>query len=197
MSLEHKRSPTLIETLNHIFNFTEADLLFNRQGILSDMQKQRMQAKHMDDVSLARLILVSFSIIGLLGSSAAALQEGIPLVQMWSGMALGMLVIGGFIWLMLYYSRTRMRRTIEAANVEWVSGEIFFTERYEGSKMLTRYMVVGNREFSLTSNGFPRMPIHASYHFNQLVTPGQQATVYYTHPWKYVLSVELHTHPKL
>lgn len=159
MSLQHKRSPTLIETLNDIFNFTEADLLFNRQGMLSDIQKQRMQAKHTDDVHLAQLALTFLAGIGLLGGSAAALQEGIPLVQMWAGMALGMLVIGGFIWLMLYYSRARMQRTIEAAKVEWVSGEIFFMERREGSKTITRYMVVGNREFSLTSNGFPRMPI--------------------------------------
>lgn len=185
---------TLEEALQHIFRFTDADLRSNRLGILSESQKQRMRDKHEDDVHLTRLALVFLAVIGLLGSGAAAIQEGIPLVQMWMGVGLSMVIFGGFAWLVLHYSRARMERTIAGAKAEWVRGEIFFTERYDGGKTPAHYLAIGKKEFSLSNNGYSAHR-QTSYQLNQLVTRGQRATVYYAHPWEYVLSVELDANP--
>lgn len=172
MALKHKNSssPTLIEALEVMFQFTEADLRSNRRRILSDAQRQRMLDKHKDDANLARLAFIFFAVIGFAGSGFAALQEGIPLLDMWSSVVVGIMVIGLFIGGVLAYSRSRLQRTLKSAEVHQIHGSLSFTSRREG-KTPTFYLCVDKKEFLLTVNGYYRMR-YTDYQLNQLLTPG-------------------------
>lgn len=192
MVRKKKYPETLIETLQEIFQFTETELTFNRRNILSDSQRKRMLAKHENDRQLARFVLLFLGGIGFLGSGAAALNEGIPLLEMWTALAITLIFFGAVVWLVLYYSRAKLERTVETAEVKQVSGRLFFTSRRNEGKTSTHYMIVGNKEFPLMGNGLNSSRVYTSYELNQLITPGQHMTVYYTEPWVYVLSLELH-----
>jgi hypothetical protein len=171
-------------------------LELNHQGILSEAQKDRMRARHKDDVRLTMTGLAAFGVIGLLGSGAAAWQEGIPLIEMWTGLVITLTMIGLVVALILFYNKARLQRTIKASQVELVHGELAFFSQREGSNTSTYYLSVGARRFSLTGNGFNAMTFSTKNRLNELVLPGQQATVYYTQPWEYVLSIELHPPPQ-
>lgn len=180
-SANHPRTPQ--EALEMVFKFTEADLRSNHLRTLTDAQRQRMLAKHQDDVSLTRSALLVLTVIGLLGSTGAAIQEGIPLVEMWGAVLFGMTVFAVLAYLILKYSRKRLERTIRASVVEHASGLIRLT--VEEHKPRTHYFWVGPVKFEVSQYEY--------FLLGRVPLAGRQATVYYTTPWQYVLSVHLQT----
>lgn len=100
---------------------------------------------------------------------------------MWAGVAFSLLVIGLFAWLILSYNRARMLRTLRGGAVAQVRGPIRLTT--EGGKSRSYYFYAGSQRFQLDAKQ------HSLLSREQV--GGQQAVVYYTTPWRHVLSVEL------
>lgn len=169
------------EVLADVFQFTPSDLRINQRGIISERQKGRMHAGHEDSVGLTRGFFIFIGIIGLLGSGAAALNEGIPLLEMWKAVLVSLLLFGAIAWAILTVGRKRMEHTIEEGHVAQVSGTLHL--RIEGSRPKNHYFCVGARKFSIDSSAYRRLA--------QGKVGGQQATVYYTTRWEWILSVDL------
>ncbi len=175
----HPRTPQ--EAVEMVFRFTDADLRSNHLRTLTDAQRQRMLSKHKDDVSLTRSALLVLTVVGLLGSTGAAIQEGIPLIQMWGAVIFSMTVIAVVAYLILKYSNKRLERTIDASEVKRADGPIRLI--VEGHKPRTHYFCVGSVKFEVSQ--------YEHFLLRRVPLEGQQARVYFTTPWVYVLSVEL------
>jgi hypothetical protein len=94
--MKKKKNDSVKDVLCQVFEFTEADIAANRDGELSEAQKQRMERKHLDDSRMAWIGLLIFAVIGFFGSTAAAVNEGIPLLQMWVGLTITIVCTG--VW---------------------------------------------------------------------------------------------------
>jgi hypothetical protein len=167
--------------LQQIFRFNNADLRANRRGVISEAQKQRLQGKHEDDARLTRGGLIAIAVIGFLGSGAAAVQAGIPLLEMWRWVMVSLLMLVLFAWILLHFNGAKMRRTLREGAVKQVSGTIRLIRT--GGKPRSHYLAVGPQRFEITEYEYFRL--------NQHPLDGRQATVYYSLPWRRVLSVAL------
>lgn len=195
MTDKKKNSATPLNSILHeLFQFDEEDVRLNRQHIISDAQKQRMTAKHNDDMALAWLGFRLFAVIGLVGSTAAALQAGDSLMSMWRAAGISLAVIGGVTAVILAYSKIRLQRTLNGATVMQVRGDIVLTSQNYG-KIPTYYLSVGSKNFPLSDSSHAPIDFAMRQRLDQWVRHGERlsdATVYYAHPWQYVLSVEQH-----
>ncbi|MCB9452877.1 MAG: hypothetical protein H6672_15665 [Anaerolineaceae bacterium] len=167
--------------LGQVFEFTDADIAANHKGKMSEAQKQRMERKHHDDSRTLWIGLLIFAAVGLVGSTAAALHEGIPLLEMWLGLVITMVVIGGILWIIMIYNRTRMYRTIRDGAFQKVRGRIQLIR--EGNKPTEHYFSVGGQKFSIFQ--------HDYFLLNQAEVANHEVVVYYTTRWRYILSIEL------
>ncbi|RRR74505.1 MAG: hypothetical protein EI684_06895 [Candidatus Viridilinea halotolerans] len=169
------------EALAEVFQYTPADLRANRRGTISERQKGRMRARHADTVGLMEGFFTFVAIIGVLGSGAAALSNGIPLWQMWLAVLVGLLFWVGLAWAILAYSRRRMEQTIAAGKVATISGTLHLMRA--GSKPVHHYFCIGTRRFSIDTADYLKL--------ERSKVDGQRATVYYTTRWEWVLAVDL------
>ena len=176
---------TLPAALSTVFQFTDADLRANRKGTISAAQKQTMQEKHEDNIELAQIGIIFITVIGFFGSGLAAIEDGLPLFEMWAWMTFTLLLVNGVVWLIFRYNHTRLTRTIQKEVIEQVRGPMFVTT--EGGKDRTYYFCIGSQRFDITFTDHSLL--------KRFIMPGQQATVYYTSGWRHVLSVELHPAP--
>lgn len=181
MTAKENKTDRLQDLLQDVFRFNQADLRANRRGVISDAQKQRLQAKHEDDAQLTYGGLVAIAVIGYLGSGAAALQSGVALGEMWRGVTVSLLVLVLFAWILLHISGAKMRRTLHTGTVEQTSGPLQLI--VESAKPRSHYFCVGSRRFEITA--------HEYFRLHSVLDEGRQATVYYSLPWRRVLSVAL------
>ena len=179
--MEKKQDSSVKDVLCEVFEFTEADITANRNGELSEAQKQRMERKHYDDSRMVWIGLLIFAVIGFFGSSAAAVNEGIPLLHMWGGLSISMIFIGAFLWLILIYNRAQMYRTIRDGALHEVRGRIHLIR--EGYKPTSYYFCVDSQRFTIFERD----------HFllNQAEVANHEVVVYYTTRWRTVLSIDL------
>ncbi|PDW03001.1 hypothetical protein [Candidatus Viridilinea mediisalina] len=169
------------EALAEVFQYTPKDLRANQRGSISERQQERMRARHADSVGLTKGFFTFVAVIGVVGSGLAALNEGIPLWQMWLAVLIGLLCWSGLAWIILAYSHRRMEQTIAAGEVAQISGTLHL--KREGHKPTLHYFCVGGRCFSIDANDH--------YKLERSRVGGQRATVYYTARWEWVLAVEL------
>lgn len=148
---------------------------------MSAAQKQRIQDKHFEDSRAAWMFLLFITGIGLLGSTGAAINEGIPLVEMWLGLAISMLTIGVFIGALIVYYRAQMYRTIRDGQFAQEHGHIWLT--HEGGKDRIHYFQVGRQRFQITRQQYSQL--------KRAEVARCEAIVYYTTRWRRILSVDL------
>ena len=186
MSKTKRKIPyTLPAALSTVFHFTDADLHTNRKGTISAAQKQTMQDKHTDNIEIAQIGIIFITVIGFFGSGLAAIVDGLPLFEMWAWMTFTLLLTNTVVWLILRYNYARMSRTIQKEVIEQVRGPMFVTT--EGGRDRRYYFCVGGQRFKITFSDYSLL--------ERFITPGQQATAYYTSGWRHVLSVKLHPTP--
>jgi len=178
--MKKKKNDSVKDVLCQVFDFTDADIAANRNGELSDAQKQQMERKHYDDSRMAWIGLLIFAVIGFFGSSAAAVNEGIPLLQMWGGLTITIVFIGAFLWLILMYNRAQMYRTIRDGALQKVRGRIRLVR--EGHKPASYYFCVGSQRFTIFQ--------HDYFVLNQAEVTNHEVVVYYTTRWRTILSIE-------
>lgn len=100
---------------------------------------------------------------------------------MWLGLAITIVCIGGILWIIMAYNRTRMYRTIREGAFQKVRGRIQLIR--EGHKPTEHYFCVGHQKFTIFQ--------HAYFLLNQAEVSNHEVIVYYTTRWRYILSVEL------
>ncbi|MCA9911899.1 MAG: hypothetical protein KC496_01055, partial [Anaerolineae bacterium] len=125
--------------------------------------------------------LLIFAVIGFLGSSAAAVNEGIPLLQMWAGLTITIGAIGAVLWIILTYNRAQMYRTIRDGALHKVRGRIQLLR--EGHKPASYYFCVGSQKFTIFQ--------HDYFLLDQAEVANHEVVVYYTTRWRTILSIEL------
>lgn len=180
-NIHEKKTDSVKNTLCQVFEFTNADIADNRKGQMSEAQKQRMKLKHHNDSRILWIGLLIFAAVGLIGSSAAALREGIPLVEMWLGLVITIVFIGGILWIIMTYNRTQMYRTIRDGAFQKVCGRIHLIR--EGHKPTEYYFCVGNQKFSIFQRDYSLL--------NQAEVSNHEVVLYYTTRWRYILSIDL------
>lgn len=176
-----KHAETLAEALVQVFQYSDADIRANRKGIITNDQIELMRAKHADDRDLARLGFLFIAGIGYLGSGVAAIQEGIPILEMWGWVSLALFLLVLAIWFMLAFSRAKLDRTIRAGKVGEVSGPLWL--KMEGNKPRVHYLCVGQYRFQIEAREY--------FYLSRFDMGGWSAMLYYTSPWVKVLSLEL------
>ena len=178
--MKKKKNDSVKDALCQVFEFTDADIAANRNGELSDAQKQRMERKHHDDSRMTWIGLLIFAVIGFFGSTAAAVNEGIPLLQMWGGLTITIVCIGAVLLIVLMYNRAQMYHTIRDGALHKVRGRIQLIR--EGHKPTSYYFCVGSQRFTIFERD----------HFllNQAEVTNYEVVVYYTTRWRTILSIE-------
>lgn len=179
--MKKKKTDRVKNTLCQVFEFTEDDVAANRNGEISGAQQQRMERKHHDDTRMAWIGLVIFALIGLFGSGAAAVQEGIPLLEMWTGLVITVAFIGAVLWIILMYNRFQMYRTIRDGALRKVRGTIQLAR--EGHKPTSYYFCVGTQKFSILQREYALL--------DRSDVANHEAVVYYTTRWRTILSIDL------
>lgn len=179
--MKKKKTNPVEDVVCQVFEFTDADIAANRNGEMSEAQKQRMERKHHEDTRMAWMGLLVFSAIGLIGSSAAALHEGIPLLEMWGGLTITIVFIGAILAIIITYNRVQMYRTIRDGALQKVRGRVQLIR--EGHKPTSYYFCVGSQRFSILQRDY--------FLLNQADVVNHAVIVYYTTRWRTILSIDL------
>ena len=164
-----------------VFDFSSSDIAANRAGSFSQEQKQRMLSTHHRN---SRFAWIAFGLIfglGLVGFSAETIRND----EMGAESLLAYFALtaffGGVVWMGILYFRRQMKRTLGKGKVKSVQGTIQVVGmRIE--KLTHWYFCVGNRKFRIDRSDH-RVRLQQS----DLV--GRDALVFYSSPWKGVLSV--------
>lgn len=179
--MKKKKTGSVRAILCQVFEFTEADLAANRNGEISEAQQKRMERTHHEDTQMVRIGILFFAAIGLVGSGLAAIDEGIPLLDMWAGLTITMIFVGVMFWIMLIYNRMRMHRTIHDSALHKVRGKIQLVR--EGNKPTSHYFCVGSQKFLILQREY--------FLLKQAEVANHDVVVYYTTRWRTILSIEL------
>ncbi|MBP1464424.1 hypothetical protein EYB53_001765 [Candidatus Chloroploca sp. M-50] len=163
------------------FNFTPADLRANQQGRITERQERRMREQHQDTIRISRGFFIFVMIIGYLGSGLAALTEGLSLIQMWGWISFGFLCLYGFVWTVIFFDRRQLERTLRDGGLAQTRGPLRLVVRQD--KTPSYYFYVGAHEFSIDHAAYTRL--------QRGNLDGQQALVYYTKRWRWVLSAAI------
>ncbi|WP_129670795.1 hypothetical protein [Candidatus Chloroploca sp. Khr17] len=140
-----------------------------------------MREQHQDTIRLTREFFSFIMIIGYLGSGAAALTEGLSLLEMWGWVSFGFLCFSGFAWAIIFFDRRQLERTLRDGDLAQIRGSLRLVMRQ--NKTPSYYFSVGAHEFSIDHAAYTRL--------KRGNLDGQQALVYYTRRWRWVLSAAI------
>jgi hypothetical protein len=164
-----------------LYRFSDADVRANSQGKLSEAQRSRIEQRHFENSRLAWIFFGVVSLLGFLGSGAAAVSEGRPLLQMWMGVGFSLACVAVAVWIGIRVSRWKMHKMMRDAVVHTARGAL-------------RLEIVSHkpRHYQLVAGGARFDLLQMDYHqLQQSGVHGMSGTVYYTSGYRAILSVEL------